>query len=178
MYGWALDNTKEFQVVLGNGTITRTSHRANPTLYKALRGGGANFVVVTSFVLDTYRYTGGWGGIWATTIDHEDGVIDTGLWNWVQSSQIVDVWQNGCRTGFYRGGPVTMSALSGVDIALWDLKGKVCVSALAQYGNTNCTLAGKMNVPIFELLGGKVRTKLRVYASIGGDRPSEVEEHA
>ncbi|KAH7115460.1 FAD binding domain-containing protein [Dactylonectria estremocensis] len=76
LHGWALDNIKEFQVVLGNGTIARASHTENPTLYKALRGRGANFGVVTSFVLDTYPYTGGWGGIWATTIHHEDAVID------------------------------------------------------------------------------------------------------
>ena len=39
-------------------------------------------------------------------------------------SDIEHVWQSGYRMGFYRGGPVLMSALSGVDIALWDLKGK------------------------------------------------------
>lgn len=38
-------------------------------------------------------------------------------------SDIENVWQNGYRMGFYRGGPILMSALSGVDIALWDLKG-------------------------------------------------------
>lgn len=50
-----------------------------------------------------------------------------------------------------------MSAISGVDIALWDLKGK------------------RLGVPIHQLLGGKLRHKLSVYAWIGGDRPSEVE---
>ncbi|KAM6534324.1 hypothetical protein FALCPG4_007253 [Fusarium falciforme] len=75
-YGWGLDNIKEFQVVLGNGTITTASSTQNPKLYKALRGGGANFGIVTSFVLDTYPYTGGWGGQWATTLDQEDAVID------------------------------------------------------------------------------------------------------
>ena len=39
------------------------------------------------------------------------------------SSQIEHIWQMLYRTNFYRGGPVLMSALSGVDIALWDLKG-------------------------------------------------------
>lgn len=38
-------------------------------------------------------------------------------------SEIENIWQNGYRMGFYRGGPVLMSALSGIDIALWDLKG-------------------------------------------------------
>ena len=47
-----------------------------------------------------------------------------------------------------------------VDIALWDLK------------------ARKLNVPIYQLLGGKVRNKLKVYAWIGGDRPDDVEVQA
>lgn len=53
-----------------------------------------------------------------------------------------------------------MSALSGIDIALWDLK------------------ARKLNVPIWQLLGGKVRDRVNVYAWIGGDRPSDVENAA
>ncbi|KAH0550944.1 hypothetical protein GP486_007691 [Trichoglossum hirsutum] len=53
------------------------------------------------------------------------------------------------------GGAVFMSAISGIDIALWDLK------------------ARKLKVPIYQLLGGKVRNQVRVYAWIGGDRPSE-----
>ena len=53
-----------------------------------------------------------------------------------------------------------MSALAGIDIALWDLK------------------ARKLNVPIWQLLGGKVRDRVSVYAWIGGDRPSDVESAA
>lgn len=53
-----------------------------------------------------------------------------------------------------------MSALAGIDIALWDLK------------------ARKLNVPIWQLLGGKVRDRVNVYAWIGGDRPSDVESAA
>jgi galactonate dehydratase len=51
-----------------------------------------------------------------------------------------------------------MSAISGIDIALWDLKGK------------------RLGVPVHQLLGGKVRNKISVYAWIGGDRPADVEE--
>ena len=75
-------------------------------------------------------------------------------------SEIEHIWQLSWRTSFYRGGPVFMSALSGIDIALWDLK------------------ARKLNVPIYQLLGGKVRDKLKVYAWIGGDRPDDVKEQA
>ncbi|OQE29123.1 hypothetical protein PENFLA_c004G09330 [Penicillium flavigenum] len=77
-----------------------------------------------------------------------------------EADDIQHIWQTIWRLGFYRGGPVFMSALSGIDIALWDLKGR------------------KLGVPVHELLGGKVRQKVQVYAWIGGDRPSDVEAAA
>ena len=70
--------------------------------------------------------------------------------------RIEDIWQVAYRGGFYRGGPVLMSALAGLDQALWDLKGKM------------------LDVPAWELLGGKVRDKVRAYAWIGGDRPEHI----
>lgn len=73
-------------------------------------------------------------------------------------ARIEDIWQTAYRLGFYRGGPVLMSALSGLDQALWDLKGK------------------RLGVPVWQLLGGRVRDRVPVYAWIGGDRPGEVEE--
>jgi galactonate dehydratase len=60
------------------------------------------------------------------------------------------------RGGFYRGGPVLTSAMSGIEQALWDIKGKA------------------LGVPVYELLGGPVRDRMRVYAWIGGDRPEDV----
>ncbi|PWY85996.1 mandelate racemase/muconate lactonizing enzyme family protein [Aspergillus heteromorphus CBS 117.55] len=74
-----------------------------------------------------------------------------------EADDIEHIWQTIWRLGFYRGGPVFMSALSGIDIALWDLKGR------------------RLGVPVYQLLGGKVRNKIQVYAWIGGDRPSDVE---
>jgi galactonate dehydratase len=72
------------------------------------------------------------------------------------SERIEDIWQIAYRGGFYRGGAVLMSALSGLDQALWDLKGK------------------RLGVPVWQLLGGPVRTHVPVYAWIGGDRPTDV----
>ena len=66
---------------------------------------------------------------------------------------IEDTWQMIYRNGCYRGGPVLMSAMSGIDMALWDIKGKA-------YGQ-----------PIHALMGGPVRDKVRTYRWIGGDRP-------
>ncbi|EGD84166.1 hypothetical protein H112_07857 [Trichophyton rubrum D6] len=74
-----------------------------------------------------------------------------------EADDIEHIWQTAWRQGFYRGGPVFMSALSGIDIALWDLK------------------ARRLGVPIYQLLGGKVRNKISVYAWIGGDRPADVK---
>ncbi|WP_254062954.1 galactonate dehydratase [Caulobacter sp. S45] len=75
-------------------------------------------------------------------------------------ARIEDIWQVAYRGGFYRGGPVLMSALSGLDQALWDIKGKA------------------LGVPVWQLLGGKVRDKVQCYAWIGGDKPSDVGEAA
>ena len=69
---------------------------------------------------------------------------------------IEDLWQKLYRHGCYRGGPVLMSAISGIDMALWDIKGK-------HHG-----------VPVHALLGGPVRDKVRCYSWIGGDRPAEL----
>src|SRR6266480_5461464 len=76
------------------------------------------------------------------------------------ASPIEDVWQVLYRGGFYRGGPIRTSAISGIEQALWDIKGK------------------RLGVPVYELLGGPVRQKMRVYAWIGGDSSSDAAEEA
>lgn len=73
---------------------------------------------------------------------------------------IEDHWNVMYRSGFYRGGPILMSAISGIDQALWDIKGKY------------------YSAPVHELLGGKARESIKVYSWIGGDRPSEVGKEA
>ncbi|MDM3870055.1 galactonate dehydratase [Porticoccus sp. W117] len=69
--------------------------------------------------------------------------------------QINDIWQMLYRGGFYRGGPILMSAIAGIDQALWDIKGK----ALGQ--------------PVYELLGGTCRDSMKTYAWVGGDDPGD-----
>ena len=71
-------------------------------------------------------------------------------------SRIEDLWETMYRAGFYRGGGVLMSAISGIDQALWDIKGKV------------------FGAPVYELIGGRCRDRVKVYSWIGGDRPSDV----
>jgi len=72
--------------------------------------------------------------------------------------QIEDIWQVMYRGGFYRGGPVLMSAIAGIDQALWDIKGKV------------------LGVPVYQLLGGLARDRMKTYCWVGGDRPSDIVE--
>ena len=69
--------------------------------------------------------------------------------------RINDLWQVMYRGGFYRGGPILMSAIAGIDQALWDIKGKA------------------LGLPVHDLLGGRVRDRIGVYSWIGGDRPSD-----
>jgi len=63
--------------------------------------------------------------------------------------RVVHHWQAIYRHAFYRGGPILTSVLSGIDMALWDIKGKA------------------LGVPVYELLGGPTRTRVRVYAHAG-----------
>ena len=70
--------------------------------------------------------------------------------------RIEDHWQTMYRGGFYRGGPILMSAIAGIDQALWDIKGK------------------ELGVPVHELLGGRARDRVRVYQWLGGARPAVV----
>ena len=70
-------------------------------------------------------------------------------------ARINDLWQVMYRGGFYRGGPILMSAIAGVDQALWDIKGKL------------------LGVPVYQLLGGLVRDRIKAYSWVGGDRPAD-----
>lgn len=67
--------------------------------------------------------------------------------------RIEHLWQRMYRGGFYRGGPVLCSAISGIEQALWDILGK------------------SLGAPAYQLLGGRVRDRIRVYGQIGSRRP-------
>jgi galactonate dehydratase len=73
---------------------------------------------------------------------------------------IEDLWAVMYRGGFYRGGGVHMSAIAGIDQALWDIKGKA------------------LSLPVADLLGGPVREKIRVYSWIGGDGADDIANGA
>ena len=69
--------------------------------------------------------------------------------------QIEDHWNRMYRGGFYRGGPILMSALSGIDQALWDIKGKY------------------HGASIHQLMGGRAREQMKVYSWVRGNSPAE-----
>lgn len=69
-------------------------------------------------------------------------------------------WQRMHRHGFWRGGVVLTSAVSAIDQALWDIKGK------------------RLGVPVYDLLGGPTRRRVRLYTHVGGNTPEATATHA
>jgi mannonate dehydratase len=93
------------------------------------------------------------------------GAVVAAIEEWVaprligrDASQIEDIWQSTYTSGYWRTGPTLNVALGGVDIALWDIKGK------------------EAGLPVFQLLGGPCRAAVPCYAHAVGDTPEALEE--
>jgi mannonate dehydratase len=93
------------------------------------------------------------------------GAVVAAIEEWVaprligrDASQIEDIWQSTYTSGYWRTGPTLNVALGGVDVALWDIKGK------------------EAGLPVYQLLGGQCRSAVPCYAHAVGDTPEALEE--
>jgi len=106
----------------------------------------------------------GWG---CATFTQRALVVQTALDQYLKPfligrnvDEIEDIWQSSYVSSYWRNGPVLFNAMSGVDIALWDIKAK------------------RAGMPLYQLLGGKVRHGADCYFHASGSSFSEVEENA
>lgn len=124
-------------------------------------GGWHNYVFVRITTED------GLTGIGEATLEYHEEVVARQVADYaellrgMEAGRIEHIWQRLYRSGFWRGGPVLMSALGGIDQALWDLKGKAA------------------QMPVYDLLGGRVRDDVRLYANgPRGDDAAAIAEDA
>ena len=126
-----------------------------------------------TFICHVYRtnwvfvkiYTdSGLEGVGEATLEMREQTVATAIWELKRSllgkdpHRIEAIWHDAYRDAYWRGGPVLMSALAGVEMALWDIKGK------------------DLGVPVYQLLGGKIRDSIPCYANAwfaGAKKPDE-----
>ena len=125
--------------------------------------GGNNWIFVR---VDTDAGISGWG---EGSLQYKDAALTAEIEDFAKfldgkdPFQIEHIWTSLYRRVTWAGGPVSMSAISAIDLALWDIKGKA------------------LGVPVYDLAGGKVRDSIRAYAngwSAGVSSPGEIASRA
>lgn len=123
-------------------------------------GSGSNLVVVKVETSEPGLY-----GLGCATFTQRAHAVVTAIDKYLNdfctgkgADNIEDMWQSTYHSSYWRNGPVLNNALSGLDQALWDIKGK------------------RANMPVYELLGGKVRFAPPTYTHASGKSPEEVVE--
>lgn len=123
-------------------------------------GAGRNWVIVK---VETSDGTNGYG---EATLEGRERTMETAVLELRRyligkdPTEIERHWQSMYRYTFWKGGAVLASALSGVEQALWDILGK------------------SLGCPVYKLLGGACRDKIRVYTHVSGTTPQELAENA
>ncbi|MBA2646722.1 MAG: starvation-sensing protein RspA, partial [Pyrinomonadaceae bacterium] len=104
-------------------------------------------------------------GVGCATFTQRAQVVQTAVEQYLKpfligrnADEIEDIWQSSYVSSYWRNGPVLFNAMSGVDMALWDIKGK------------------RANMPVYQLLGGKCRFGADLYAHTSGRDYQEMED--
>jgi len=123
-------------------------------------GRGSNLIVVKVETSEPGLY-----GLGCATFTQRAEVVVTGIDRYLNefcagrdADNIEDMWQSAYVSSYWRNGPVLNNGLSGLDQALWDIKGK------------------RANMPVYQLLGGKCRFAVDTYTSVGAATPEEVAD--
>ena len=108
--------------------------------------------------IETDAGLSGWGSVALSGKEEAAAECARSFRDWLLGRDPFDIehiWQDLFRGSFWRGGPVIMTAISGIDTALWDLKGRA------------------LDTPVYNLLGGKARQRVRIYRHAGGPETDE-----
>jgi len=147
-------------------TVTRGTSRLGPLKITGVRPiltaphGGIRFVVVKVETSEPGLY-----GLGCATFNQRPLAVKTAVEEYLDpfargrdADAIEDLWQTAYTSSYWRNGPVLNNALSGLDQALWDIKGK------------------RANMPVYQLLGGKCRVAVTCYAHSSGRDLAQLEQ--